>query len=50
MERWDKAAGLVLITEAGGITSELPAPLGLSPGVIAGNQALHDQLRALVAG
>jgi myo-inositol-1(or 4)-monophosphatase len=50
MERWDKAAGLVLITEAGGVTSELPAPLGLSPGVIAGNQELHDQLRALVAG
>lgn len=50
MERWDKAAGVLLITEAGGVVSELPAPLDLSPGVIAGNPDLHDQLRALVLG
>ena len=49
MEHWDKAAGILLIEEAGGVVSELPAPLPrLSPGVIAGNQALHDQLRSLV--
>ncbi len=48
MESWDKAAGVVLITEAGGVVSELAAPYDLSPGVIAGNRALHDRLRALV--
>ena len=48
MERWDKAAGVLLIAEAGGTVSELPAPMGLSPGVIAGNQVLHDQIRKLV--
>ena len=48
MERWDKAAGVLLIQEAGGIVSELPAPLGLSPGVIAGNPFLHDEIRKLV--
>jgi fructose-1,6-bisphosphatase/inositol monophosphatase family enzyme len=50
MERWDKAAGILLITEAGGVVSELPAPFGFSPGVVAGNEALHDQLRRLVQG
>jgi myo-inositol-1(or 4)-monophosphatase len=50
MEVWDKAAGIVLITEAGGVVSDLPAPFDLSPGVIAGNQTLHDRLRALVLG
>jgi myo-inositol-1(or 4)-monophosphatase len=51
MEPWDKAAGILLITEAGGKVSELPPPLdGLSPGVIAGNPGLHDQLRRLVLG
>lgn len=51
MEPWDKAAGIVLIREAGGVVSEMPSPLAhLSPGVIAGNQALHDDLRALVVG
>jgi myo-inositol-1(or 4)-monophosphatase len=49
MEHWDKAAGILLIQEAGGVVSELPPPLSrLSPGVVAGNQALHDQLRAIV--
>jgi myo-inositol-1(or 4)-monophosphatase len=51
MEPWDKAAGIVLIREAGGIVSEMPPPLQhLSPGVVAGNQALHEHLRALVVG
>jgi myo-inositol-1(or 4)-monophosphatase len=48
MERWDKAAGILLIEEAGGVVSELLAPLDLSPGVVAGNKVLHDQLRSLV--
>lgn len=48
MEAWDKAAGVLLVREAGGVVSELPAPKGLSPGVIAAGPALHDTLRALV--
>jgi myo-inositol-1(or 4)-monophosphatase len=50
MEEWDKAAGLLLIAEAGGTISELPAPKGLSPGVIAAGPRLHDPLRELVLG
>lgn len=50
MEEWDKAAGVLLIREAGGVVSELPAPHGLSPGVIAANPKLHDELRKLVIG
>ena len=50
MEAWDKAAGALLVTEAGGRVSELAAPLeGLSPGVVAAGPALHDVLRDLVA-
>jgi myo-inositol-1(or 4)-monophosphatase len=50
MERWDKAAGLLLVAEAGGATSELPPPLPrLSPGVVAAAPELHDDLRRLVA-
>jgi myo-inositol-1(or 4)-monophosphatase len=49
MEWWDKAAGVLLVTEGGGVVSELPAPLGLSPGVVAGGAALHRALTSLVA-
>jgi myo-inositol-1(or 4)-monophosphatase len=48
MERWDRAAGELLIAEAGGVVSELPPPHGLSTGVIAANPPLHEQLRELV--
>jgi myo-inositol-1(or 4)-monophosphatase len=48
MERWDRAAGELLIAEAGGVVSNLPAPYGFSTGVIAANPALHEQLRELV--
>lgn len=49
MERWDKAAGILLVEEAGGIVTELPPPLPhLSPGVIAANPALHPVLSDLV--
>jgi myo-inositol-1(or 4)-monophosphatase len=49
MEPWDKAAGIVIATEAGARISELPPPTsGLSSGVIAANPALHEQLSALV--
>jgi myo-inositol-1(or 4)-monophosphatase len=50
MEAWDKAAGVLVVKEAGGRVSELAAPLeGLSPGVVAAGPALHDALRELVA-
>jgi myo-inositol-1(or 4)-monophosphatase len=48
MEAWDKAAGVLLVQEAGGVLSELPAPKGLPPGVIGANPQLHEQLRDLV--
>jgi myo-inositol-1(or 4)-monophosphatase len=49
MERWDKAAGVLIVAEAGGITSELAPPLPhLSSGVIAAGPHLHDDLRRLV--
>ena len=49
MEPWDKAAGLLIVEEAGGEWSEMPPPLeGMSPGVIAANPKLHDELRKLV--
>lgn len=49
MERWDKAAGILLVEEAGGVVTELPPPLPhLSPGVIAANPELHRELSALV--
>ena len=50
MEHWDKAAGILIAAEAGAVVSELPAPFGLSPGVIAGNEALHDQIHRLLLG
>lgn len=48
MEPWDKAAGVLIVREAGGVVSELPAPKGLSPGVVAAGPGLHDGLRDLV--
>ena len=39
MEAWDKAAGVLIVREAGGVVSELPAPKGLSPGVVAAKTA-----------
>jgi myo-inositol-1(or 4)-monophosphatase len=48
METWDKAAGALLVEEAGGVVSELEGPLTLSSGLIAAGPDLHDDLRALV--
>ncbi|MEA2460544.1 MAG: monophosphatase [Actinomycetota bacterium] len=51
MERWDKAAGLVIVTEAGGVWSEMPPPIeGMSPGVIASSVGIQEDLRDLVLG
>ncbi|MGH2793539.1 MAG: inositol monophosphatase family protein [Actinomycetota bacterium] len=47
---WDRAAGELLVREAGGITSPLD-PIGPSgPGLVAAGPGLHDALRALVDG
>lgn len=48
MEEWDRAAGVLIVQEAGGIVTELQAPLGMSPGVIAANPSLHPLLEKLV--
>lgn len=49
MEPWDKAAGILLVLEAGGTVTELPPPLPhLSPGVIAAGPGLHGLLSGLV--
>ncbi|MDQ3962468.1 MAG: inositol monophosphatase [Actinomycetota bacterium] len=50
MEHWDKAAGVLLAREAGAVVTDLPAPYGLSTGVMAANPQLHEQLSELVLG
>ncbi len=50
MHVWDRAAGELLIAEAGGVITPLLPPLGDGRGVVAANQGLHDVLRALVLG
>jgi myo-inositol-1(or 4)-monophosphatase len=47
---WDRAAGELLISEAGGLTSPLEPPSGKGLGVIASNPQLHEELRRLVLG
>ena len=47
---WDRAAGEVLVREAGGVISELDAIGPSGPGIVAASPALHDVLRALVLG
>src|SRR6476469_100664 len=47
--RWDRAAGVLLVSEAGGVVSPL-TPVGESgDGVLAAGPALHADLAALVA-
>ena len=43
---WDKAAGILLIREAGGVVTDLNgAPAGMKHGgVVAGNPAMHEWL------
>lgn len=50
MEHWDKAAGVLIAREAGAVVTDLPAPYGLSTGVVAANPQLHGLLSALVTG
>lgn len=47
-EHWDRAVGVLLVQEAGGVVSSLPGPRGLSEGVIASAPGIHDRLKALV--
>jgi myo-inositol-1(or 4)-monophosphatase len=47
-ERWDRAAGALMVTEAGGVVSEGPAPVGEGTTIFAGNAIIHDELRRLV--
>lgn len=51
LEEWDKAAGRLLISEAGGVATEIRPPLEHLPsGLVASNPALHDELKGLVTG
>ena len=50
LEPWDKAAGLLMIAEAGGVMTELPGPRGLTDGAIVSGPNLHDELVKLVLG
>ncbi|MDQ3983043.1 MAG: inositol monophosphatase [Actinomycetota bacterium] len=48
METWDKAAGVLLVEEAGGIVTTLPNPGRGSPGVVAAGPGIHAALEELV--
>ena len=48
MKRWDRAAGELLVGEAGGVVGDLSPPYGTDVGVIAANASLFDPLRKLV--
>ena len=50
MKPWDRAAGELLVTEAGGVVSPLAPPVGDDEGVVAAGPRLHPALRELVAG
>ncbi|HYO60632.1 MAG TPA: inositol monophosphatase family protein [Actinomycetota bacterium] len=47
-QRWDKAAGSLIVAEAGGIVTELTNPSGGTPGVVAAGPGIHAALAALV--
>lgn len=48
MGHWDRAAGELLVTEAGGRVTAMSAPYGAPRGVIASGPGLHDALVDLV--
>ena len=48
---WDRAAGTLVVREAGGVVTDLPLPEGAKPGnvgVVAAGPHLHDLLRPLL--
>jgi myo-inositol-1(or 4)-monophosphatase len=49
LEEWDRAAGVLLVQEAGGRVVDIPPPIPtIKGGVLATNPALFDSLRELV--
>lgn len=49
LEEWDKAAGRLIVREAGGVVGEVGPPKpGLAAGLVASNPALYEGLRRLV--
>jgi fructose-1,6-bisphosphatase/inositol monophosphatase family enzyme len=48
MKPWDRSAGEILISEAGGVVTSLDPPAGEDTGVIAAGPALHPALTELV--
>jgi myo-inositol-1(or 4)-monophosphatase len=48
MGPWDRAAGVLIVQEAGGVVSDLPPPRGDGTGVIAANWTLHNDLRHFI--
>ena len=49
LERWDRAAGVLIAVEAGCLVTDLRSPKGGGIGVVAANPALHPQLNELVS-
>jgi myo-inositol-1(or 4)-monophosphatase len=47
MQPWDLAAGALLVTESGGVVSNIPQVGPSGGGVVAAPPQLHDELRAL---
>jgi fructose-1,6-bisphosphatase/inositol monophosphatase family enzyme len=45
---WDRAAGALIVAEAGGVVTEGPPPIGEGTTIVASNEILHDELRRLV--
>ena len=50
LEHWDRAAGLLLVGEAGGRITALPGGSASSDGVIASGPRIHDALTAMIFG
>ena len=50
MKLWDRAAGEILISEAGGVVTSLSDPFSEDDGVIASGPNLHGELKTLVLG
>jgi myo-inositol-1(or 4)-monophosphatase len=48
IKHWDRAAGMLLVSEAGGGVSVFEPGPGLEPCVVAATAALHDPLRGIV--
>jgi myo-inositol-1(or 4)-monophosphatase len=48
IKHWDRAAGMLLVAEAGGVVSVFEPGGGLDPCVVAASSELHDPVRDLV--